>query len=120
MVRRRIAALAAFEDEILAELEQASVDCVDGVHLLLEELETQDPGLNDRCGLLATRHEVFALRIPGCARSKLVVSMDLEAAPPRPCAVHGLVASTARPCEAGRRRATTQFGLIDPVWEPAC
>jgi len=61
---------------VLAELVAASVECVDGVDLLLEELEAADPPAEDRCGLLDLRHEVYALRIPRYARMRLAVSID--------------------------------------------
>lgn len=91
---------------MLAELVEASVDCVDGVDLLLEELETADPAAEERCGLLDGRHEVYTLRIPRYARMRLAVSID-RVGDLGPVTVHGLVPSTARPCDAvpGARRA---------------
>ncbi len=118
MTARRVAPVPAFEEAVLAELVAASVACVDGVHLLLGELETQDPDPDERCGLLAGRHEVFAMRIPRCAAARLAVSVDRAGRGGfGPVTVHGLVSSTARPCEAGRRLAEAQLGLGAPAWE---
>lgn len=117
--RRRVAPVPAFEDAVLAEFEAATADCVDGAHMLLEELETQEPDADERCGLLAGRHEIYALRIPLCARMRLAVSIDRGVGAFGPVTVHGLVASTARPCETGRRLAETHFGLNALAWEVA-
>lgn len=115
--RRRVAPVPDAEDAVLADFHAAPDDCLDGAHLLLEELETQEPDLDERCGLLADRHEIYALRIPRCARLRLAVSVDRKAGDFGPVTVHGLVASTARPCDAGRRLAETHFRLIAPAWE---
>jgi hypothetical protein len=116
---RSVGPPAAAEAEVLAEIAALSTTCVDGVEFLLEELERQDPDPDERCGLLAARHEVYALRPPGCAARRLVVSIDRRARAPGACVVHGVVSSTARPCDAGRRRAEAQLDLVNPVWEPA-
>ena len=102
---------------MLAELVAAPVECVDGVDLLLEELEATDPPVEERCGLLAGRHEVYALRIPRHARTRLAVSIDRAPAGFGPVTVHGLVASTARPCDAARGLAERHLHLIAPAWE---
>ena len=102
---------------MLAELVAASVECVDGVDLLLEELEAADPPAEDRCGLLDLRHEVYALRIPRYARMRLAVSIDRAPGDLGPVTVHGLVASTARPCDAARGLAVRHLHLIAPAWE---
>lgn len=116
---RSVAPVPEFEAEVIAEIEAVSANCVAGIDFLLEELETQDPDPDERCGLLAFRHEVYALRVPRCPQQRLVVSLDRAVAPPAPCRVHGLAPSTARPCEHGRRRAAAHLSLINPGWEPA-
>lgn len=113
---RMVTAPVGFEEEVLADFRKASVECVAGVDFLLEELVTQDPDPDERCGLLALRHELYALRVPGCPRGRLLVSIDR---PLGPCAVHGLVPALARPCDLLRSRAERQLKLINPVWEPA-
>lgn len=115
--RRRVAPVPEFEEAVLAELAAASVDCVDGVDLLLEELETGEPSADERCGLLDGRHEVYALRIPRYARMRFAVSIDRTRGAFGPATVHGLVSSTARPCEASRALAERHLRLIAPVWE---
>lgn len=113
---RTVSAPAGFEEEVLADFRNASVECVAGVDFLLEELATQDPDPDERCGLLALRHELYALRIPGCGRWRLLASIDRPAGP---CRVHGLAPALARPCDLLRPRAERHLKLINPVWEPA-
>lgn len=118
-VPRRVEPVPAFADEVLLDFEKPSTRCVTGAHFLLEELESQDPDPEERCGLLADRHEVYALDIPKCAHLVLVVSLDTKQRRPWPCTVHGLVRSADRPCESGRVRATRHLDLTNPSWEPA-
>lgn len=117
--RRRVAPLPAFEEAVLQDFVAAPVDCLDGAHLLLEELETQEPDLDERCGLLDGAREVYALRVPRCTRLRLAISIDRGGDAFGPVTIHGLVPSTARPCDASRRLAETHFRLIAPVWEAA-
>lgn len=116
---RRVEPVPGFSEEVLKDFEAPSAACVTGADLLLEELETHDPDLDERCGLLADRFEVYALRIPRCAHLALVVSLDTAGRRPWRCIVHGLVPRRPRACERGRRRAARHFDLIDPSWEPA-
>jgi len=118
-VRRRVEPVPAFAAEVLKDFEKPSTRCVTGADFLLEELEQQDPDLEERCGLLADRHEIYALDIPRCAHLVLVVSLDTKKRQPWPCTVHGLHRSHDRPCDAGRSIATRHFALINPSWEPA-
>lgn len=115
---RKVEPVPAFLDEVLGDFAEHSTRCVAGAEFLLEELEEHDPDLSDRCGLLANRYELYALRIPDCARLVLAVSFDTSGKRPWPCIVHGLVARTARSCEVGRVRAARHLTLIDPAWEP--
>jgi hypothetical protein len=114
---RRVAPVPEVEAAVLADLAAASVDCLDGVDMLLEELETADPSADERCGLLDGRHEVYVLRIPRCARMRLAISIDRARGGFGPVAVHGLVPSTARPCDASRMLAERHLRLIAPAWE---
>jgi hypothetical protein len=116
---RDVAPPPALETEVIAEIEAAPTACVDAVDFLLEELERQDPDPDERCGMLGGRHEVYALRLPRCARLRLLVAIDRRGGASGPCAVLGLAPSTARPCEIGRRRAEAHLAAINPVWEPA-
>lgn len=111
-----VAAVPDFEAAVLEDFMAASADCVDGAHLLLAELAVQEPDLDERCGLLGGRHEVYALRIPRCSRLRLSVSIDRRLGDGA-VTVHGLVPSTARPCDAGRRLAETHLRLTAPAWE---
>lgn len=116
MIRRTVSAPPGFEEEVLADFATVPADCVAGADFLLEELETQDPDPNERCGLLALRHEIYALRIARCPRWRLLVSIDRAG---ESCLAHGLAPALARPCELGRRRAERHLKLIHPIWEPA-
>lgn len=116
-MERTVAAVDAHEDEVLSDLEDLSADCLDAVDHLLGALETQPPALEDRCGLLDDRWELFAMRLPGCPRHRLLVAID-HRTEALPCIVLGVGQSLKRPCDMARSRATKHFGLIDPVWEP--
>lgn len=117
---RTVTAPVGFEEEVLADFRNASVECVAGVDFLLEELAAQDPDPDERCGLLALRFELYALRIPGCPRWRLLLSIERPAEPAlQPCRIHGLAPALARPCDLLRPRAERHLRLINPVWEPA-
>ena len=110
---RTVEPAPGFGDEVLEDFAAPSTRCVAGAELLLQELEDQDPDLEERCGLLADRYEVYALRIPGCPHLVMAVSMDTASPRPWRCFVHGLLSSRARPCEAGRKstsNASTRAG----------
>ncbi len=116
---RKVEPVSGSQDEVLNDFVSASPDCCQGAWLLLEELETSDPVLEDRCGLLNNQYEIYAMPVPGCRSLSLVVSLDIKGAAPWPCALHGLLSSRARVCDAGRQRAAAQFKLFQPSWEPS-
>ena len=64
--------------------------------MLDEELRLNDPDLNDRCGLLDSRYEVYAATIPQM--------------------IHGAVGVRSA-CRGAQRLATEHRRLKDPVWE---
>lgn len=115
---RTVEPISRFRGEVLKDFQAPSAACVAGADLLLEELEENDPDLDERCGLLGSRYEIYALRIPNCRNLALVVSLDTSSNQPWPCTLHGLFSWRSRPCEAGRQRATKHFNLINPSWEP--
>lgn len=104
------------EHDLLASIRRLSRACKEGVFLLEEELESNDPDLSERCGLLADRHEVYAIRIPGCRGYRLAVSIDLKSTKPPPVTIHGAIQSQEA-CAVAGRLATAQLGLINPTWE---
>ena len=118
-MKRPVEPVAAYLAEVLADFDAPSTQCMMGVDLLLEELELSNPDLDERCGLLADRHEVYAIEIPRCAHLMLAVSREIAADIPWPCTVHGLVRTKEHPCEAARRKAERHFELIHPSWEAA-
>ena len=118
-VSRPVEPVAQYHDEVLQDFAAPSTACVAGADFLLEELEETDPDLDERCGLLDNRFELYALRVPKCPHLALVVSLDTGQDRPWPCTLHGLLSRRSRPCEAGRHRAAKHFNLIDPSWEPA-
>lgn len=107
-----------WEDEVLQDFVSPGAECIEGAYFLLEELETADPDLKERCGLLADRYEVYAMGVPRCPHLTLAVSLDTAGPRPWPCAVHGLLARRGQACDRSRRRAARHFDLIDPSWEP--
>lgn len=117
--KRKVAPLPAYEEKVLEAIATLTSACVDGIDMLLEELEDQDPDPDERCGLLAMRHEIFALRVPGCRRTGLVVSIDRGEPEPASCTVHGLAQASALPCSLAYRMAREQLGLVNSIWEPA-
>lgn len=101
---------------VLDSIRSLSMVCKEGVFLLEEELGSNDPDLDERCGLLAGRHEVYALRIPGCRGQRLAVSIDLAASDPSPATLHGAVPARDA-CASARRLATQQLAPLNPTWE---
>lgn len=118
-MRRAVAPVADFESEVMAEFVALSTNCLAGADMLLEELDTDEPDVEERCGLLADRYEVYAMKVPGCGRLTMIVSFDTGVQPPWPCLVHGLVSSRGFPCRAGQARAERHLRLTHPSWEPA-
>lgn len=115
---RGMASPDGFEDEFRSSWMALSDDCVEALLMILEEMEGDDPDVDERCGLLEDRHEVYARRLPGCASHRLVVSLDLSGAAPHPMALHAAVPSQPTPCAAARSIAARQLKLVNPVWEP--
>lgn len=118
-MKRTVGPATGFEEEVLKDFLSPSTRCVAGADLLLEELEKFDPDLDERCGLLADRHEVYALNVTRCRHLALVVSLDIVVPRPWPCTVHGLLPRSGLPCETGRQKAERHFNLTNPSWEPA-
>jgi len=116
-VTRCVEPVAAFEDEVLADFRAPPVRCVEGVVLLLRELERHDPEPAERCGLLDDRHELYAIPVPGCGAYRLLVSLDTAGNRPWPCTLHGLRPAARNTCDTARTCATRHFGLIAPTWE---
>lgn len=108
-----------YRDDVLEDFKHPSTKCVTGADFLLEELEDHDPDLEERCGLLENRFELYALRIPNCSHLALLVSLTVSGKKPWPCVVHGLAERHSRPCEVARQKAIRHFDLCNPSWEPA-
>ena len=119
--RRKVEPVPDFTAEVLESFKTPSAACVEGADFLLEELERSDPDLDERCGLLANRYEIYALKIPNCASHLLIASLDTAGKRPWHCIVHGLTGKgrNSRFCETGRKKAVRQFKLVNPSWEPA-
>lgn len=104
-----------FTTEILNSIRPLSDVCKEGVFTLEEEWETNDPDVDERCGLLAVRHEIYSVRIPGCRGYRIAVSMDLGSKPP-PITIHGAIRSKGA-CMLAQKIATRHLKLINPSWE---
>ncbi len=123
-VDRTVVEALGYEDEVYASVSALSERCQLGVIMIVEELKSNDPDVEDeRCGLLADRHEVYAIVIPErptlfsrCKNHRLAVSIDLKSGPPPTAIVHGVV-PLQDACEASRRLATRHLGLVNPTWE---
>ena len=113
---REVTVAPRHEEDVLETIRPLSMQCREGVLMVEEELEANDPDIDERCGLLADRFEVYAVRIPGCRGFRLAVSMDLRSGSPPAAALHGAVPAR-RACDAARRLATRHRDLIDPAWE---
>jgi hypothetical protein len=116
-VARSVETVPGFENAVDSQVRMLDATCAAGVLFLIDELEAAGPDLDERCGLLDMRHEVYSLRIPGCRRHRLAVSIDRGARDA--CAVHGVIATSKRPCAAAYRLAATQLELTGKPWEPA-
>lgn len=92
---RAVEPVLDFHDQVLNDFRDASSPCVEGAYFLIEELETQDPDLDEKCGLLDDRYEVYALKVPKCSSLSLIVSLDTSQEEPWPCTLHGLVRKRA-------------------------
>lgn len=104
------------EYEILASIRRLSMTCKQGIFLLEEELESKDPDLDERCGLLGDQYEVYSIKIPGCRGYRLAASIDLKSTKPPPVTIHGAIPSREA-CSIARRMVTSQLGLLNPSWE---
>ena len=103
-VARSVDTVPGFAEVVENQIRALDADCATGVLFLIDELEAADPDLDERCGLLDMRHEVYAVRIPGCRRHRLVVSIDRDRNDA--CVVHGVVpASSARRLRSAARGA---------------
>ena len=116
---RRIGTLDANAAAFEAAFDGLSFDCARGVDLLLEELEDRDPDPSERLGRLADRHEIYALRIPGCRARVLIVSLDTRPPPPWPCVAHAIVPAGPRRHDAARALAADHLDLALALWEPS-
>jgi hypothetical protein len=117
MAERRVAPPEGFAEEVFDTIRPLSLNCREGAVLVAEGLRRAGADADERCGLLADRHEVFALRIPRCAGRRLAASFDLGARPgPAPVTIHGAVPARGA-CAAARRLATRHLRLTNPVWE---
>ncbi len=121
--RRAVAPVPEFEDDILQELGNPSADVVAAVDLLLEELETRDPDVDERCGLLDFRYELYAMRIGTARRHRLAVAIDRadrrSSGGRDRCIVFGLVPVRPDACIDAMRRTTRHLKLVNPRWEPS-
>lgn len=116
---RKVAPVPAQYEAVLDEFRALSPRCVAGADFLLEELESADPDLEERCGLLEDRYEIYTIAIPDCRGSVLAVALDTGRRQPWPCLLLGVLSRRGAVCDAARLRATQHLSLIDPSWEPA-
>lgn len=107
-----------FEDDLLNELRTLPIDCAHGIYSMLDQLAEAEPSIQERCGRIADRYELYAVSIFDCPRRRLVVTID-ENRKGRPRAAHGSVPAGAHACNTGLQLASRQLGLINPSWEPA-
>lgn len=112
----KVAPVPGYEDQILEEYARLSLPCADGFYNMIRILEHNEPGLNDRCGLIDDRFELYAIPLPDCVKRAMIVTVDRKrTAMPR--AIHGTVPRSSRACDRGAKLAIRQLGLVDPSWE---
>lgn len=114
--RRSVREPTGFESDLIVSIRPLSTICKEGVFLLEEELESNDPDINERCGLLNDRYEVYSVKIPGCKGHYLGISIDLKSSKPPPVTIHGAVGAH-KACTNVRNLVTRQLKLINPSWE---
>ena len=124
MTNERIVDVApSFRIEVGDTIGKLDITCGSGVFMLIEELKNPDPKIqpdvDERCGLLANKREIYALDIPGCDGFYLVISLDCADPLTGPVILHGAIAAKDQTCEVGRAIATRHFKLNNPIWEPA-
>lgn len=120
---RRVDVLPAHDAEVEAEIRALDADCADGVLFLVEGLakgQDPDPGL-ELAGVWNLRIEVFAMRIPDCRKSLLVVSIPTDGGTDgtAPALVHGIIAAGAKWKGRAGHRAGAQLGILGQAWEEA-
>ena len=103
------------EGHFIKTLTEHHADCVDAVYMLLEELKTLDPDIDELVGRLNDDFDVFGVSIPGRETCLLVVSIIYD--PHSMVLVHA-VNTAPRQSDAIRRIAIESLGLVNPVWEP--
>ncbi|MBA5779066.1 hypothetical protein H2509_18205 [Stappia sp. F7233] len=110
-----------FDDEraqtVIDSIRRLTMACKENVLMLEEELKSNDPDLDERCGLLDNRFEVYAVAIPQCPRAKLALSIDFGDGSPPSVMLHGAVGA-ANACAAACRLAIWHRNLMNPTWEP--
>jgi hypothetical protein len=112
------------KQEILRATDDMSDRCVSGLLMMLELLQNPEmqPDMEDRCGLLTEKsrgYEVYALRLPGCARYRLVVSLPEKDPIGGQITMHGPVRATKNTCDDAAAIVRRHLKLVDPAWERA-
>lgn len=102
---------------VIDSIRRLTMACKENVLMLEEELKSNDPDPQERCGLLDNRFEVYAVAIPQCSRAKLALSIDFGDGNPPSVMLHGAVGA-ANACAAASRLAISHRDLMNPTWEP--
>ncbi|WP_226582793.1 hypothetical protein [Acuticoccus sediminis] len=118
MAQFEVLPVPGYEDAILEEFRTLPLKCADGLDTMIGMLEDREPSVKDWCGLIAGRHELYAIPLPDCAQRRLIVSVR-RTDRTRPRTVHGTLPGGEYACSRGRDIAVTQLGLINPLWEAA-
>jgi hypothetical protein len=114
--RFEVAPVTGYHDSLLSEFNDLPLACADGLDTMIGRMDHRDPNPKERCGLIADRHELYAVTLPGCDDRAMIMTIDI-AAPGRPRAIHGTLPLDPRTNENGRRVAVSQLNLINPSWE---
>ncbi|WP_170566013.1 hypothetical protein [Ruegeria atlantica] len=120
--KRVVDTLPGAKKEVLDTLETLSEECINGVLMVLMELENPDPAiqpnLEHRCGLLDDKYEIISLPIPDCRKYRLVISIASKDLIDGDIHYHGAAPAGKYTCETGKNLAASQYKLVNPVWEP--
>lgn len=116
MPKHKVEPVPGYEDALLEDYAALPLPCADGFSSMIDILETQEPSVRDRCGLIADRHELYAVPLPDCGERVMLLSIDRKARA-RPRALHGTLPASKSACDRGARIAIGQLGLVNPSWE---
>lgn len=115
--RERIVKTApGFEDEVLNSVRTLTLDAKQNAALAYDTLWLTDPPIVNRCGLLDSRYEVFALDIEGSPEISFVVSIDRSCSSTITILLHGVL-PTSNIASTSAQLAARHLSITHRPWE---